>query len=159
MTGRPRHEYVLGLPSSLVAPSSDDSVRHPVAADAEALARLMLDTYVGTIDYDGESIEEAREEVAGYLDREPLLDASWIRVGDEDVVSASLVGWWRDRACPLVSYVMTTPAMKSRGHAGDLLARSLASLVQARHHEVRAVITQGNTPSEIVFARAGFRRV
>jgi hypothetical protein len=159
VTGTARHEYVLELPGAPTPPPRDSSVRHPVAEDAEALAQLMLDAYLGTIDYDGESIEDAREEIAGYLVRDPLIDMSWVRVGHEGVVSASLVAWWHDRECPLVSYVMTASAMKRRGLAAGLLARSVASLAQAAHHEVRAVITEGNTPSEIVFARAGFRRV
>lgn len=83
------------------------------------------------------------------------------RVGDADdrLVSASLVGMWPDRGCPIVSYVMTAADRKKRGLASLLLARSLKTLADAGHPEVRAVITEGNAPSETLFARAGFRRV
>lgn len=149
--------YVLHLRGEERGPLDDASVRHPVAEDAEALAGLMLDAYLGTIDYEGEGIEEARDEVAGYLDGKPLLELSWLRLADATPVSACLVAWSR-YGCPIVSYVMTAPHRKSTGLASDLLARSLASLAEAGHGEVLAVITEGNTPSETVFRKAGFRR-
>jgi L-amino acid N-acyltransferase YncA len=54
---------------------------------------------------------------------------------------------------------MTAPDWKSRGLATELLEQSLASLAETGPTELRAVITEGNLPSEAVFRRAGFRRV
>ena len=42
-------------------------------ADTEALAGLMLDAYVGTIDYEGENLEDARAEIEEYLTTDPIL--------------------------------------------------------------------------------------
>jgi hypothetical protein len=154
---RPRHEYVLALGVREV-PAEDPSVRSPEAADLEALARLMLAAYEGTIDYDGETIAEAREEVARYFAGRPLLEVSWLRLDGGDVISAVLVSHWAERSCPLVGYVMTAPERKGAGAAADVLARSLGSLAADGHTEVRAVITEGNVPSERLFASAGFRR-
>jgi RimJ/RimL family protein N-acetyltransferase len=156
-----RHEYRLELGARYAAPEANEEIpaRHPAADDAAVLAVLMLDAYLGTIDYEGETIVEARQEVAGYLAGTPLLDCSWLHVAGEVPVSACLVSWWTDRGCPIVSYVMTAPERKGEGLAAALLARSLASLVDAGHAEVRAAITEGNVPSERAFARAGFRRV
>jgi RimJ/RimL family protein N-acetyltransferase len=154
-----RHEYVLPLDATAEGRRHDPAVRHPMPADAEALAELMLDAYLDTIDYDGETIVEAREEVARYLAGRPLLQYSWVRLHGDTVVSALLVSHWDDRGCPIVSYVMTARRSKGRGLASELLARTLASLASAGYEEVRAVITEGNLPSEAVFARAGFRRV
>jgi len=155
-----RHEYLLVLNAGrMPLTASDASVRQPTSADADALAQLMLDAYLGTIDYDGEMLEDAREEVVGYFARSPMPDCSWLNLADGVPVSSSLVSGWADRGCPIVSYVMTAPAWKGQGLASDLLARSLVSLAEAGHREVRAVITEGNVPSETIFARAGFRRV
>ena len=136
----------------------DDHTRHPVADDHEPLARLMLTAYDGTIDYDGETIVDARDEVRRYFDGNPLLDCSWLRLEDAEPVSAVLVGW-STRDCPIVSYVMTAPSRKAQGLAADLLARALASLASHGHADVVAWVTEGNTPSERLLARAGFRRV
>ena len=155
-----RHEYVLALNAGRTPlAASDASVGQPTPADAEALAQLMLDAYHGTIDYEGETLEDTREEVAGYFAASPLLDCSWLSLAEGVPVSASLVSMWGDRGYPIVSYVMTAPAWKGKGLASDLLSRSLASLADAGYREVRAVITEGNAPSETIFGRAGFRRV
>lgn len=154
-----RHEYLCELHAPVAPAPRNDSIRHPTPADAEALAQLMLDAYLGTMDYEGETIDEARDEVARYFAGRPLLEHSRLRIADGEPVSACLVSHWGERACPIVSYVMTAPAWKSRGLAAELLGQSLASLAESGHAEVRAVITEGNLPSEAVFRRAGFRRV
>lgn len=158
----PRYEYRLVLNAAPLAarrPPAGSSVRIPDADDVETLADLMLDAYRGTLDYDDETLEDARSEVARYFAGSPLLDCSGVCVADDRVLSASLLGLWRDRDCPIVSYVMTGADRKNRGLASLLLARSLARLAEAGYPEVRAVITEGNGPSEAVFARAGFLRV
>jgi RimJ/RimL family protein N-acetyltransferase len=157
MSDPPRHEYVLRLGTRHEARPPDDGTRHATPDDHEPLAQLMLDAYDGTIDYDGETIVEARDEVRRYLDGAPLLDCSWVRIEDGEPVSAVLVGW-STRDCPIVSYVMTTPAWKGQGLAADLLARALASLSGLGHQDVVAWVTEGNTPSERLLARAGFGR-
>ena len=159
MTGPPRHEYVIALDRPGARGAHDPAVRRPVPDDAEALAKLMLDAYLDTIDYEGETVVEAREEIARYLAGRPLLECSWLRLDGDVAVSALLVSHWADRGCPIVSYVMTAPQWKDRGFASELLARTLAALAGAGYEEVRAVVTEGNLPSEAVFARAGFRRV
>jgi len=88
-----------------------------------------------------------------------LLGCSWLRVDGGAAVSALLVSHWVHRDCPIVNYVMTSSTWKGKGLASDLVARTLASLRGAGYGEVRAVITEGNLPSEAIFARAGFRRV
>ena len=154
-----RHEYVLALDAPLPRAEPDAVIRQPTPADAEALAELMLDAYLDTIDYEGESLEDARVEVARYLGGSPLLECSWLASAGSRPVSASLVSLWGARGCPIVSYVMTAAVWKGKGLASDLLARSLVSLAEAGYGEVRAAITEGNVSSETIFLRAGFRRV
>ena len=116
----------------------------------------MLDAYLGTIDYDGETIDEARAEVAGYLDGSPLLEHSFVGMVEGSIVSACLVGTWEHG--PLIGYMMTAAEHKSRGLASHLLDHSLAALAEAGEAEVSAWITEGNLPSERIFLRAGFER-
>lgn len=61
-----RYEYVLDLGVGLSSsPPADPSVRPLVREDAGLLAELMLDAYLDTIDYEGETLEDARREVGG----------------------------------------------------------------------------------------------
>jgi hypothetical protein len=56
---------------------------------------------------------------------------------------------------PLVGYVMTRAAAKGNGVATTLIEKSLGTLGGQGWETVDAFITEGNTPSERLFARAG----
>lgn len=133
-------------------------VRPPAPSDSPALAQLMLDGYRGTIDYEGEELEDAVEAVYDYFDSNPMLDHSYILAAGDRVRSAVLL-MRRSSGEPMVSYVMTAPKAKGQGLAADLLELSLAGLVAAGESSVCAYITDGNTPSERLFKRAGFVEV
>jgi RimJ/RimL family protein N-acetyltransferase len=153
-----RHEYQLArddhrpsrrpLPAGVV-------VRRPTVEDRLALASPMMDAYVGTIDYNGETEEQAVEEVDGHFTMEAYLDASVVALFDEVIQSAVLVS--RVLGVPLVEYVMTRVATKGQGLASALLDISIAAVWDSRAEELRAFITKGNTPSEKVFERVGFK--
>ncbi len=165
MFEKKRHEYIVDLNKSLWQMSPP---RHPgarVRADMvtgrSSLADLMLSTYEGTIDHDGESLDDARAEIDKYLDDTeltPLLNCSWIFFAGSRLVSACLVSWWDSRRCPIIGYVITDPDWKNRGIAAELLQETLHSLLEHSYTLVRAVITEGNIPSERLFTRASFIR-
>ena len=119
-----------------------------------ALADLMLDAYVGTIDYEGETAEQALEEVDGFLAESAYLEVSQLAVHDEIVQSAAMMAWFDDR--PLVAFVMTRAAAKGTGLATVLLDHVVNRVWQSGATEIRAFITEGNLPSEVLFKRAGF---
>jgi RimJ/RimL family protein N-acetyltransferase len=155
-----RHEYLVErkayVSSGKELPSST-RVRPPVDADRAELADLMMDAYVGTIDYHGETLEQAVAEVDGAYSTDALLELSRVAVVEGSIVSAVLVSLVRDEA--LIGYVMTRDAVKSRGYASALLDRSAAAIWEAGYNRIRGWITEGNTPSEKLFLRAGFRVV
>jgi hypothetical protein len=128
-------------------------MRHPDRGDRERLAELMLDAYIGTIDYEGEGIDEAQAEITDYLDGEPLLGSSWVLEDGELLLAAILISKYDDG--PLVGYVMTRGAAKGHHVAATLLERSLQRLGDEGWESVDAFITAGNTPSERLFASAG----
>jgi len=136
------------------------SMRAIVADDLEALAQLMLDAYEGTIDSEGETIVEARDEVGGWIEHE-WPDAVCSQVStigfdpDGDAVCAVLVSPWESDEV-LIGYVITTPAAKGRGLGGALVEHVLDQLPSLDITTVRAAITVGNTPSERLFDSAGF---
>ena len=135
-------------------------LRPIVESDLEALAVLMLDAYEGTIDSEGESIVEAREEVGGWLQHEwpdPVCSqVSTISFGhDGSANCAVLVSPWEADEV-LIGYVITAPANKGTGLGRALVEHTLDLLTARRIASVRAAITVGNTPSERLFDSVGF---
>jgi RimJ/RimL family protein N-acetyltransferase len=165
MAEKKRHEYILELnksPWRVKPPKVPGArIRADLAANPSALAQLMFSAYRGTIDYDGESLDDARAEIDQYLnnsDLRPLLICSWLFHASGLLVSACLVSWWASRRSPIIGYTITHPDWKNRGIAAELLQETLQSLSEHNYTQVRAVITEGNIPSERLFARAGFTR-
>ncbi|HEY4666248.1 MAG TPA: GNAT family N-acetyltransferase [Anaerolineales bacterium] len=162
-----RNEYQLDL--SLVdleqysAIGTDIHLKAPEAADADALADLMIDAYRGTIDYDNETVEDAMSEVQAYLGGQrggvPLLGLSRLAYRESLLVSACLVAEWDQRQQPIIAYVMTRADAKKQGFASHVLISVLREIREAGHGGVRAVITQGNTASERLFGNLGFQKV
>jgi RimJ/RimL family protein N-acetyltransferase len=119
----------------------------------------MLDAYRGTIDYEGEELEEANLEVQRHLDDAPLLDDSSVALAPSgELLSACLLRDWPKRNTVLVAFVMTVPSTAQRGLATACLTRSLARLAARGVPTVHGVITEGNTPSERLFSKFGFVR-
>jgi len=138
-------------------------IRSPQVVDLEELARLMLDAYKGTIDEDGKTYEDTLNEVRAYFagERGGLAreDCSKVYELRRKLVSACLVAEWTERQIPIIVYVMTLAEMKRQGLARSLLFTTLRSLRDLEYSEVQAVITDGDTPSEQLFAQFGFKRV
>lgn len=162
---RRRSEYVFELknfkPINRPNPFFEATWRTPSVADQQILAELMLDSYRGTIDDDGETIDDAIREVASYFSHQDSgwFDCSWLAFIENDLVCASLVGFWKDRNSPIISYVMTASQWKGKHLATAGVARSLQSLAENGYTKVYAVITDGNVPSEKIFGRLGFERI
>jgi len=72
------------------------------------------------------------------------------------LVGACLAADWHERKSPLIAYVMTHPEWKNRGVGKHMLYAVLHALREQNYGEVRAVITEGNVPSEQLFGRMGF---
>jgi L-amino acid N-acyltransferase YncA len=160
-----RNEYcreLAGLAVAAVPNTLAGALRQPTLADAEPLAELMLDAYRGTIDDGGETIDNARDEVASYMAsvlNPPLLSCSWLVAQPGQLAAACLICLWSRRRAPLVAYVVTRASHKRQALGQLVLAQSLASLRQAGYAEARAVITAENLPSEQLFGRLGFTRI
>ena len=161
---RRRFEYTVELKNFRYSTTPDSFAegiwRTLTTADQQLLAELMLDSYQGTIDYDGETIEDAMREVESYFSDQDSgwFDYSWLAFMENDLACASLVGFWPDRNSPMIAYVMTASQHKGKHLATMGVSRSLRSLAEKNYTNVHAVITEGNVPSERVFTRAGFRR-
>ncbi len=137
---------------------SDYTVRPVTPFDIEILAKLMLDAYRDTVDYEQETLDDARAEVADFFDSDPLHEHSRIVLDKNTAISACLVNRWGDEGA-FVGYVMTDPGYKGRGIGTACVADSLQSLALAGERLATLFITEGNTPSERLFEHLGARRV
>ena len=163
---RRRFEYVFEIkdfdyPVVLDA-AAEITWRNPAVEDKQILAGLMLESYYGTIDYDGETFEDALSEIESYysgISDQRWFQDSWLAFIKDELASACLVGFWQQRNAPLIAYVMTAPRCKGKHLATAALLRSLHNLAGEEYPEVRAVITEGNVPSEKIFTRIGFKRL
>ena len=111
----------------------------------------MLEAYRGTIDYEGEEIEEAREAIADFFSNAPLLDAVMIALVNGAAASAVLV--MSLHSAPFISYVISHPAHKRNDLAHEVVTAACQGLVDAGENEVRFAITNGNVASEALFGK------
>jgi RimJ/RimL family protein N-acetyltransferase len=161
-----RREYCLQLDRYQIRPHSPAAdhlvLRKPSLADVSLLADLMLDAYRGTIDYDGETYQQSLEEVQRFFGGEygqPLFDASWLGLSDQELVTSCCVSYWEKRHAPLISYLMTRARWKNRGYGAWMLREAINSLQILGYERAYAFITEGNLPSEVIFASHGFSRL
>lgn len=166
--GKRRHLYSLtGLDGRWVErlPPDTLAVRTLGPADADAIAHLMLRAYAGTIDDEGEVIEDARRDIAHFFAGEwgaPILEASVGHERDGELVAACLLcDWNEDRAeaaGPLVAFIVVLPAFKGQRLGVGIANAALHRLAAMKRGRVHAFITEGNVPSQRVFAALGFKR-
>lgn len=147
--------YEIDLSKPVPTPESNGlHIRTVSPADLAALAGLMLNAYVGTIDYEDENLDDATEEVRSFLDDDDsLLDRSYIVEDHRKIVSAVLVSMSQGR--PFIGYVMTVPSHKKQGLARLVITHALQRLADDGHERVVLYITDGNTPSENLFRSVG----
>ena len=124
--------------------------------DRDGLAQLMLDAYRGSVDDEGETFDEALEAVDFSL-ANCLREHSFVLKEDGIPVAMSLVAVVR--GTHYIDPVAVHASHKRAGLGSRLVQASLASLAQAGVSEIGAAITDGNVPSERLFARLGALRV
>jgi L-amino acid N-acyltransferase YncA len=153
---RTRSEYLLTPidPSRLrVAPVG---LRPPTNADRQALAELVLAAYHGTIDDEGETLDDALGAADLWL-RLAIVSHSVVLEEGDRLIAASFVVSLEDRL--YIDPVIVAASAKQRGIGASMVSASIRSLHEAAVGEVGATITDGNEPSERLFASLGFVRV
>ena len=125
---------------------------------ADALAPLLLVSYRGTVDDEGEDLEGATGEVERTLTGVygPLLsDASFVAVDGERPVGAVLVTLWEER--PLIAHVAVDPAVKRTGLGTDLMNAASNALAAEGRTELDLFVTEANEPAVRLYRSLGFR--
>lgn len=129
--------------------------------DLEALGTLMLEAYRGTIDYEGETLEDAKKEVWTVLSGgygACLKDCSYVIEAEDEILSATMVVLSDEMDRPLLAFSMTHPEHKRKGMAEFLLKASINWLFDAGYEELLLVVTEGNAGAIRLYEKLGFRR-
>lgn len=147
--------YEIDLRNPIPVAASDVSpVRSITTDDLDGLASLMLDAYIGTIDYEDEDLSDAVDEVRSFFESgHPLLENSYLVEKEGRIASAVLVSL--SEGTPFIGYVMTLPDYKNNGMARLVTTASMGSLADRGYEKVALYITDGNRPSEALFLSLG----
>lgn len=124
---------------------------------AKALAELMDTSYTGTIDHEGETLDQCFQEMKGTIEGKygPFIsEASFVSFDGLTAASASLITLWK--GSPLLAFSMTAPNYQGRGLARFLIQKSLHALKTVGYRELYLVVTEGNTPAEKLYRKVGF---
>ncbi|HVR33209.1 MAG TPA: GNAT family N-acetyltransferase [Acidimicrobiia bacterium] len=145
--------YEIDLTELRPVDSLDSEVRNVGPDDLEGLAQLMLDAYMGTIDYEDENYDDAVTEVRSFLENDPALEHSYV-VELEGILGAAVLAQMRDGDL-FIGYVMTHPDHKGAHIGRRLVHHALSGANAAGCRRAVLYITRGNGPSEALFASLG----
>jgi len=125
--------------------------------DVTALAALMLDAYRGTIDDEGETLEDAIGAIEALFSGEfgELDRAASVVFRDAGAPVAATFVTHHD-GHPLIAFSMTSKGALRRGHARRGLDHAFGVLARGGHPDVRLVVTDGNDPAIALYRAEGF---
>jgi RimJ/RimL family protein N-acetyltransferase len=130
--------------------------------DVEPLGRLMLDAYRDTIDYEGETLDDAVAEVRQTLEgRYGAAMRACSRLIEEDgcPVAACIIVRSDETGTPLLAFSMTAPEFQGQGLQAFLLGESINRLLGEGYRELHLVVTEGNAPARHLYDKLGFREL
>jgi GNAT superfamily N-acetyltransferase len=134
--------------------------RKVTMADAPALGEVMYESYKGTIDYSGETLEEARSEIVGTLQGKygKVIENACLLAEENSVVTSAVIfNWFEKEKMPLLTFTMTRASHKGRGLARKLLNSGLSALAKDGYSECCLVVTEGNEPAISIYRAMGFK--
>lgn len=152
---RTRSEYLLESLEDLPAPTRL-AARPPLDDDRAQLASLLLAAYRGTIDDEGEDEAEAVAAIDHYFGS---IDHGWSRVVESEHRLIAMCFILDLGSVFYIDPIAVAPSDKSRGLGSELVIAVLNVVRDGGVTQVRAVITDGNIPSERLFSRLGFKRL
>ena len=148
---------------SLVSGAGPDGFRvaNLESVHVEELGELMYAAYQGSVDYEGESLEETVREADHTLCGiygDVIFDASFIAWKGDEAASVTVVTGYEKRF-PLLAFSLTRPEYRNRGLARHLISRSMESLVRRAIPQLYLVVTEENVGALALYRKLGFEEV
>lgn len=139
---------------------TDERIRPVVTDDIDWLAKLMDESYRGTIDHEGETLEQCKEEMLGTLSGKygPYIsEASFLITAESEIASACLITKWKEK--PLIAFTMTNPRFQRQGLGRALIEKSLDALSKIGESVLYLVVTDRNTAAKNLYRKIGFKEL
>lgn len=139
-------------------PAGDHDIR-PVDRDQiQDIAQIMLDSYIGTPDYEGESLHDTMKEISmvfrGYYGRF-LDEASFAAFNDDgDMVSCLFVCEFKGE--PTLTYLFTRKDSLGRGFATQLITTAERALSDLGYDRIYLFVSRENTAACQLYKNQGF---
>lgn len=124
------------------------------------LASTMYDAYYFTPDFEGDSLNDFKKEIANVfsgLYGEFMPELSFVIEGEDAINSGLLLCIYKDE--PTITYLFTTPMAQRQGLAKNLLATCCARLKQIGFTSLYVYLNLENTPAYNLFELFGFNEV
>lgn len=125
--------------------------------DLHGLAELMFAAYQGTVDYTGESVEAAAQEVTKTFAGSYGLympQYSFVVVRESALACAALVTC--REGLPLLAFAMTAPDWKRKGLAMAAISEAMQGLYEAGETQLDLVVHAKNRPALALYLKLGF---
>ena len=130
------------------------------AGDADCLGVLMLRSYRGSIDDEGETPEQFRCEMVATLQGKWgafVPKASFLIEVEGKPASATIVTLWKGK--PLLAYSMTDPEWQGNGMGCELIRKTMSALSGLGYREIGLGVTVGNAAAEHIYRKLGFSKL
>ena len=125
--------------------------------DRQGLGTLLYEAYLGTIDQEEETLEQARAEIDKTIEGEygTFLPTFSIVVELLGVLhSACLLTRFHGR--PFIAFSITSPGSKNRGLARACISAAMGRLLANGERELHLVVTLANAPAVHLYQSLGF---
>lgn len=125
--------------------------------DETGLGVLLYEAYLGTIDQQEETLDQAHAEIRKTLSGDYgdfLPKCSMVLERQGQLLSAVLITRYQNK--PFVAFTVTSPAHKNCGLARSCLNAAMSALAAIGEQEIRLVVTLANEPAYHLYKTLGF---
>lgn len=126
----------------------------------EEIASCALDAYENTIDYEGEDLQQTREEILRVYDGfyGPYMhEASFIYLEEETVYAGLLTCLYRGE--PTITYTFTRKSRQRLGYSTTLIGLACQKLYELGYHSLFLYVTVENQGAVRLYESLGFQEV
>lgn len=125
------------------------------------IAEIMLDSYIDTPEYEGETLEDTIKEISmvfrGYYGKF-LTDASFLAYDEDgDMVSGLFVCEFKNE--PTLTYLFTRKNSQGLGYASALIQTAQTALLSMGYHRIYLYVSKSNRAACQLYKNQGFVQI